>query len=164
MASWMGEKQVVQPGSYLGRCTSVPSETAMVSPGWVLTHCLPLCWGRRDQGLLASMKTDCLWRGSVPGSQGAGLRVRRHQRVGKPPWFMSGRDDPWDGCREEPCHSVGGVRQGQGASSGHSAEGSTLPLILLPGHRGPATGIVLGPTFEMPCSGPKNATSRAGRG
>ena len=64
----MGEKQVVQPGSpkpLLGwhmiwagapRCQV---KQRWCHLGWVLTHCLPLCWGRRDQGPLASVKTDC---------------------------------------------------------------------------------------------------------
>lgn len=111
----------------MGRCTSVPSETAMVSPGvGADTLSTPLL-GKERPGAV-SIRENRLWRGSVPGSQGAGLRVRRHQRVGRPPWFMSGRGDPWDGCREEPCHSVGGCPPRSGGPAPATAQREAVCL------------------------------------
>lgn len=129
--------------------------------GWILTHFIRCCRGRRGQEPLAPVKTECLWRAVC---QGIGELACVTTAGGNAALICLAGCPRSGGCQEgSPTSAKGwGCCTIGGASPGHSTRVNRSPAVL---PRGPvALSHLRGSPFEVARPGSQTAMSGAGRG
>lgn len=115
--------------------------------------------GKERPGAVSTCENRLSAVGTVPGNRGPGLCMCHRQCTRVPPRLLSGLSGLWVWRLSGRSPAI----SARAASSTTALREAASP-ILPRGPRGPLASIVLGLTFEMTCSGSKNAVSGAGRG